>query len=166
MSIYDVTYRLGGLTSYVSSRQHYVGYVAIEGGFHFYDGLLSTKPVLKRYDMQRIHGDISLLVYFPLDSMNIEMGTDVKAACDMVALESPESDFLPTNNVDDAINMNLKGIPSNYELSDHFLAKALSGLEQENVYKKPLGKSYRKVRKVDSVSIISTSISCEKKMQT
>ena len=107
--------------------------------------------------MQHIHGDISLLVYFPLDSMNIEMGTDVKAARDMVALESPESDFLPTNNVDDAIN-----IPSNYELSDHFLAKALSDLEQENVYKKPLGKSYRKVRKVDSVSTISTSIPSEK----
>ena len=75
--------------------------------------------------------------------MNIEMGTDVKAARDMVALESPESDFLSTNNVDDAINMNVKGIPSNYELSDHLLAKALSDLEQENVYKKPLGKSYR-----------------------
>ena len=34
--------------------------------------------------------------------MNIEMGTDQKAARDMVALKSPESDFLPTNNVDDA----------------------------------------------------------------
>ena len=65
--------------------------------------------------MQRIHGDISLLVYFPLYSMNIEMGTDVKAVRNMVALESPESDFLPTNNVDDAINMN-----SNYELSDQY----------------------------------------------
>ena len=58
--------------------------------------------------------------------------------------------------------MNLKGIASNYELSDHFLAKALSDLEQGNVYKKPLGKSYRKVRKVDSVSTISTSIPSEK----
>ena len=46
--IYDVTYRLGGLTSYVSSRQHYVGYVAIEGGFLFYDGLPATKPVPKK----------------------------------------------------------------------------------------------------------------------
>ena len=88
----------------------------------------------------------------------MEMGTDVKAARDMVALESPESDFLPTNNVDDAINMNLKGIPSDYELLDHFLAKALSDLEQEKVYKRPLGKSYRKVRKVDSVSTISEKI--------
>ena len=67
--------------------------------------------------MQRIHGDISLLVYFPLDSTNIEMETDVKATRDMVALESPESDFLPTNNVDDAINMNLKVFPvtTNYQ---------------------------------------------------
>ena len=50
----------------------------------------------------------------------------------------------------------------NYEVSDHFLAKALSDLEQGNVYKKPLGKSYRKVRKVDSVSTISTSTPSEK----
>ena len=43
--------------------------------------------------MQRIHGDISLWFISPLDSMNLEMGTDVKAARDMVALVSPESDF-------------------------------------------------------------------------
>ena len=89
------------------------------------------------------------------------METDGKAAPDMVASDPPESDILPTNNVDDAININLKDIPSNHELSDHFLAKALSELEQENIYKKSLGKSYRKVRKVDSVSTISTSIPSE-----
>ena len=89
---YDVTYRVGGLTS-CFQQATLCGVVAIAGGFLFYDGLPATKPVLKRYGMQRIHGDISLLVYFPLDSMNIEMGTDVKAARDMVALESPKSDF-------------------------------------------------------------------------
>ena len=40
VSIYDVMHRLGGLTSYVSSRQHDEGYVAIEDGFLFYDFFL------------------------------------------------------------------------------------------------------------------------------
>ena len=43
-----------------------MGYVAIEGGFLFYDGLPATKPVLKRYGMQLIHGDIFSFGLFPI----------------------------------------------------------------------------------------------------
>ena len=66
--MYGETYILGGITSSVQSRAHYVGYIPYTGGFLFYDGLPPTNPILKTYDISNIHGDISLLVYFPLEN--------------------------------------------------------------------------------------------------
>ena len=46
----------------------YVGYIPCEVSFLFYDGLPSDSPILKRYSISRFHGDISLLLYFPIDN--------------------------------------------------------------------------------------------------
>ena len=63
VSLYDETYKLGGVTSFVPSRKHYVGYIPCKDGYIFYDGLPSHNPVLQKCNMSRIHGDISLLVF-------------------------------------------------------------------------------------------------------
>ena len=70
ISVYGETYRLGGVTSFVSSRKHYVGYIVEKEGFLFYDGLPTDNPVLHKYSKSRIRGDISLLCYLPLDDVN------------------------------------------------------------------------------------------------
>ena len=49
---------------------HYVGYIFDKDIFLFHDGLPETKPVLKTYIMSQIHGDISLLVYFHVNTNN------------------------------------------------------------------------------------------------
>ena len=69
MSFYVELYRLGGLTSFVPFRSHYVGYIAEKGLFLFYDGLAPEYPVLRKYNRVSIEGDISLLCYLPLDSI-------------------------------------------------------------------------------------------------
>ena len=62
VSLYDETYKLGGVTSFVPSRKHYFENIPCKDGYLFYDGLPSHNPVLKKCNMSRIHGDISLLV--------------------------------------------------------------------------------------------------------
>ena len=52
----------------------------------------------------------------------------------------------------------LKHVSNNHEESDHLLAKALSEMENENAYKKSLGKSYRLAGKVDEVSSVPQSV--------
>ena len=68
--VYGETYRLGGLTSFVERRGHYVGYIFDKDIFLFHDGLPETKPVLKTYIMSQIRRDISLLVYFHVNTNN------------------------------------------------------------------------------------------------
>ena len=63
VSLYDETYKPGGVTSFVPSRKHYVGYIPRKDEYPFYDGLTRHNPVLKKCNMSRIHGDISLLVF-------------------------------------------------------------------------------------------------------
>ena len=70
ISVYGETYRLGCVTSFVSSREHYVGYIVENEGFLFYDGLPTDNPFLHKYSKSRIQGDISLLCYLPLDDVN------------------------------------------------------------------------------------------------
>ena len=60
--VYWETYRLGWLTSFVEKLGNYVGYIFDKDVFLFHDGLPKTKPVLKKYIMSQIHGDILLLV--------------------------------------------------------------------------------------------------------
>ena len=69
--VYNEKYRLGGITSYVEDRRHYVGYVVKENYFLFYDGLPSAKPVLRRHVGKNLDGDISLLIYFPCDQIDM-----------------------------------------------------------------------------------------------
>ena len=65
--INNESYRLAGITSYVESRRHYVGYILHNGHFLYYDGIPATNPGLGRYHGKYIEGDISLLCCFPCE---------------------------------------------------------------------------------------------------
>ena len=45
INIYDHKYNLGGISSYIAARTHYVGYLVVEGAFLFYDGLPPDRPI-------------------------------------------------------------------------------------------------------------------------
>ena len=67
--IYGDHYRLGGATSHVSSRSHYIGYICLNHDkLLFFDGLPSTNPVLRAYTQYVVYGRISLLIYFPYEN--------------------------------------------------------------------------------------------------
>ena len=90
ITVYGETYMLGGITSFVQSRAHYVGYIPCTGGFLFYDGLPPTNPILKRYDMSNIHGDISHLVYFPLENdSTFSKQNEIQVECTVNADSEP-----------------------------------------------------------------------------
>ena len=55
------------LTSFVPSRAHYVSYIFLKSEFHLHDGLPLDKPVLRTYSSKLIDGDVSHLIYIPLD---------------------------------------------------------------------------------------------------
>ena len=92
---------LGGITAFVQSRAHYVGYIPYTGGFLFCDGLPPTNPILKRCDISNIHGDISLLVYFPLENDNyISKQNEIQVECTVNADSGSLSQLkdIPTTN--------------------------------------------------------------------
>ena len=95
VSAYGDKYRLGGATSHVSSRAHYVGYVSISNNqFLFYDGLPSQKPILKPCTQTTIHGKISLLIYFPVNEVAMKTDCDAEIICS----DTTEKDFVIKNN--------------------------------------------------------------------
>ena len=162
ISVYNEMYKLGGVTSYVQIRRHYVGYIPNNDVFLFYDGLPSSNPVLKKYSMSRIHGDISLLVYFPVDNL-------VDFCPSVCASEQKNNDPLSTSKDNsrcetkvgiESPNDDTASVGKSHEISDHLLAKALFELEGENAYKKPRGKSYRK-SKTSYQTIDEQPLSCK-----
>ena len=48
INAYNETYRLGGITSYVHHRRHYVGYILHNGYFLYYDGTPSSLRIFLR----------------------------------------------------------------------------------------------------------------------
>ena len=95
VSAYGDKYRLGGATSHVSSRAHYVGYVSISNNqFLFYDGLPSQKPILKPCTQTTIHGKISLLIYFPVNEVAMKTDCDAEIICS----DTTEKDSVIKNN--------------------------------------------------------------------
>ena len=157
VSVYGEIYRLGGVTSFVSSRRHYVGYIAEKQGFLFYDGLPSHNPVLKKCNMTRIHGDISLLFYFPVDDntdvrMTVDDTTATNASCGKMAAPKKKRKLISNDSTVD----------------DSLLAKALSEIENEgdNMYAKPIGKSYRyKGKPVCDVGRTTEEVKCDSTAQ-
>ena len=137
-SIYGDNYRLGGATSFVPSTAHYVGYIFLNNEFLFHDGLPPEKTVLRKYRSKLIDGDVSLLIYFPLDGFDSSHDK-------LNNNKSPSSSTTKRN-----INVDIKG---EQEISDHLLAAAIFDLENENAYKKPVGKSYRRIKRDDPVVI-------------
>ena len=159
--VYGETYRLGGLTSLVERRGHYVGYIFDKDIFLFHDGLPETKPVLITYIMSKIHGDISLLVYFHVNTnnngdknTNDVMSESSAVNIQMMNQDVDASDIKATGND----TYKIATYSSNANIStdnDELLARAFSELENENTYKKPVGRSYRKTKD------IKTSLSCD-----
>ena len=139
--VYNDHYRFGGATSHVSSRSHYVGYVYLDDGkCLLYDGLPTINPVLRHYPKNVLYGELSLLVYFPVEAgVNVGASTpkiDSRASCSMKNACKNEQD----------------------EQKDAMLAQALHDLEKqeytENIYSKPRGKSYRKISQSHVKSLV------------
>ena len=176
--VYNEKYKLGGITSYVEDRRHYVGYVVNENYFLFYDGLPSAKPVLKKHVGNHLDGDVSLLIYFPCDQIATPAGKPqavTKETCSSVPIEDEE-----VNKVKSTSRCNQKkrsfGLRKdpkkkkysrkswvsegvNEELSEDFLlAQALDKIENEveNVYERPKWKNYRLFRKPSSNGVVKT----------
>ena len=176
--VYNEKYKLGGITSYVEDRRHYVGYVVNENYFLFYDGLPSAKPVLKKHVGNHLDGDVSLLIYFPCDQIATPAGKPqavTKETCSSVPIEDEE-----VNKVKSTSRCNQKkrsfglrkdpkkkkysrkswvseGVDE--ELSEDFLlAQALDKIENEveNVYERPKWKNYRLFRKPSSNGVVKT----------
>ena len=80
--VYGDKYKLGGITSHVASRAHYVGYCGLsDRRLLFYDGSPSgSPPILHINQIKRINGKISLLIYFPYAEFDIEK-CDLKPNC-------------------------------------------------------------------------------------
>ena len=160
ITVYGETYILGGIASFVQSRAHYVGYIPHTGGFLFYVDLPPTNPTLKRNGMSNIHGDISLLVYFPLENNStICKQNEVLVKCTVNEDSESLSQLQDIPTINDAhpdtssqvilpnkVNKNsndFEQTPDDYIISDQLLAKALSESENENIYERPRGKSFR-----------------------
>ena len=158
LSVYGEAYRLGGVASFVPSPSHCVGYIAEKQGFLFYDGLPSHNPVLKKCNMKGIHGDISLLCYFPVD---VTVDDNIN-----VPMTANDTTNMSVNGEDMAAEENkIENICNGSAVvDDSLLAKALSepADEDENVDVKPRGHSCRyKARRVcDDVGGNTEEVKC------
>lgn len=134
--VYGERYRLGGITSYVNQRKHYVGYIVNNENFLFYDGIPSDNPVLKTYSLRDIEGDISLLCFFPCDGKSNEL---IKPIITSIS----------------------EGVCNNDTASDFLLAQAISTIENEkkNEYERPKGKNYRRAASKHNSCPVNTSSS-------
>ena len=63
-----------------------------------------------------------------------------------------------TSKENDGSNIELNHAPNNDEESDLLLAKAIFAIENENCYKKPLGKSYRPAKKIPRMASLSEPV--------
>ena len=130
---------LGGITSYVHHRRHYVGCILHNGYFLYYDGIPSSNPVLKKYEGNDIEGDITLLCYFPCDDNSVEIKPEVTNSTSSKGMKKDKP--LTENNSAVQEDDNL-----NNTASDFLLAQALTEMEneKENTYERPKGKTYRR----------------------
>ena len=141
--VYKEEYKLGGITSFIERRTHYVAYIPDGKDFIFYDGTPKESPVLRKYRLNHIQGDVSLLCYFPMDKCNQTSSKNEekksspkkrkkgsnKDKCDQTSSKKEEKKSSPkkrkkgSNKKKDIIEL---------ENEDHLLAKALSEIENEN----------------------------------
>ena len=137
VNIYGQIYRLGGITSFVANRSHYVAYILHKNIFYHYDGLPSSNPKFEVQTDVSIKGDISLLCYFPCDSLFLES----------TSVHNTRTELSPEKSVDEIILEEPSESNCNKDIgeSDFLLAKALSQIEKDetDLYKKPRGKNYR-----------------------
>ena len=93
-------------------RTHYAGYISInENDILFYDGIPSSKPLLQKYQMTTIGGDISLLCYFPLNSLTYNRDMVSKDEGNCVAhkkLKSGNENAIPTKWIESSVLLKQK----------------------------------------------------------
>ena len=152
INAYNETYRIGGITSYVHHRRHYVGYIFHNGYFLYYDGIPSSNPVLKKYEGNDIEGDISFLCYFPCDDNSVEIKPEVSNSTSSKGMKKDKR--LTENNSAVQEDDNL-----NNTVSDFLLAQALTEMEneKENIYERPKGKTYRRRESKDTLPSIGSA---------
>ena len=113
--------------------------------------------------MSNIHGDISHLVYFPLENNStISKQNEIQVECTINADSESLSQLKDIPTINDAhpdtssqvilpnkVNKHsnyFEQTPDDHVISDQLLAKALSELENENIYERPRGNSYRRTK--------------------
>ena len=67
ITVYGESYELGGVTSFLKNRSHYVAYIPMKDEFLLYDGIPQENHVSKKYRLNCIRGEISLLCFFPVE---------------------------------------------------------------------------------------------------
>ena len=155
--VYGETYRLGGLTSFVEIRGNYVGYIFDKDVFLFHDGLPKTKPALKN---TLCHKSMLIFHYWYVKTNNNgDKNTNAvmseSSAVDMQTMNQDVdvSDIKATSN--DTCKIATCSNANSSTDNDELPTRALSELENENIYKKPVGRSYRKTKN------IKTPLSCD-----
>ena len=138
-----------------------------------YDGLPSENPVLKMYSPKLIDGDVSLLIYFPFNGFDSSDDKMNPLEDDVPTTSSKKNDKSSIKTTKKYVNVNvdeipckssqektgLAGVPANQEISDHLLAKALFDIENDdNTYKKTLGKSYKQIKVNKETGISSVTL--------
>ena len=145
----------------------------------FYDGLPSAKPVLKKHVGKHLDGDISLLIYFPCDHVDIPAGktkeVTKEATCTSVPAENEEVNKVKSTSTcqQKKRSFGLRKNPKKKEYSrkswlsvgvdeglseDFLLAQAVEKIENEieNEYERPKGKNYRSFTKPSSSGVVQT----------
>ena len=126
VTIYGQIYRLGGITSFVDNRSHYVAYIQYNISFFHYDGLPSINLKFKVQTDLSINGDVSLLCYFPCDPLSIESNSGGTSSNTKSSAEKSGDE-----NIQMKSYKNLPNYDKDTETSDFLLAKALYHIEKD-----------------------------------
>ena len=114
-------------------------YRLVDNKFLLYDGLPSVNPVLRNYAQQSIYGELSLLIYFPIENKRKQdpaLSSARGKSSDPSLSREPLFEGLETEVVVD-------------ERDDALLAEAIAAIQRaehesvKNIYAKPRGRSYR-----------------------
>ena len=177
ITVYGESYELGGVTSFLKNRSHYVAYIPMKDEFLLYDGIPLENPVFKKYRLNCIRGEISLLSFFPVEddidiscsnanslptSSTTKTSSKVKANSgngnESASGEAKDNSSPRTETSANHSKAFVSDQPSEC-IDDALLAKALNHIGTENSpvsYSKPRGKNYRCSSKGNNLTSIKT----------
>ena len=172
VTVYGDSYELGGVTSFLKNRSHYVAYIPMKDEFLLYDGIPQENPVLKKYRLNCIRREISLLCFFPVEddidiscsnANSLPTSSTTKTSLKANSGNGNESTKAKDNSSPRTeTSANSKAFVSDEPsecIDDALLAKALHQIENENSpvsYSKPRGKNYRCRSKGNNLTSIRT----------